>query len=189
VTWKDPTEAQPVTWKDPARVELLKQMWADGYSSTVIAARLGGVTRNAVVGKAHRLGLAQRGKAPVRHARPRPKPAPNPAAPRPKQPKREFSLDIGKPRNLRPPLPGQPLPPPAAEDVARIATLDLEPHHCRWPTGDPLEAGATRPLFCGKKKSPGLPYCPDHARRAYATPPVLSQEAAVAPAHEMEAVA
>ena len=60
-----------------ARVELLKKLWADGLSASQIAAQLGGVTRNAVIGKVHRLGLAGRAtpsrpaKRPVRTQRPR----------------------------------------------------------------------------------------------------------------------
>ena len=43
-------------WTDE-RVELLKKLWADGLSASQIAAELGGITRNAVIGKVHRLGL------------------------------------------------------------------------------------------------------------------------------------
>ena len=50
-------------WTDE-RVELLKKLWADGLSASQIAAELGGITRNAVIGKVHRLGLSGRAKAP-----------------------------------------------------------------------------------------------------------------------------
>ena len=62
-----------MTWTDE-RVELLKKLWADGLSASQIAAELGGVTRNAVIGKVHRLGLAGRAKAPS-SAAPRPRKA------------------------------------------------------------------------------------------------------------------
>ena len=52
-----------ITWTDD-RVELLKQLWADGLSASQIAGELGGITRNAVIGKVHRLGLSGRAKAP-----------------------------------------------------------------------------------------------------------------------------
>ena len=64
-----------MNWTDE-RVELLKKLWQDGLSASQIAAELGGVTRNAVIGKVHRLGLSGRAKAPsssvprVRKARP-----------------------------------------------------------------------------------------------------------------------
>ena len=46
-----------MAWNDE-RVELLKRLWAEGLSASQIASRLGGVTRNAVIGKVHRLGLS-----------------------------------------------------------------------------------------------------------------------------------
>ncbi len=48
-----------MSWTDE-RVELLKKMWAEGQSASQIAKELGGVTRNAVIGKVHRLGLSNR---------------------------------------------------------------------------------------------------------------------------------
>src|SRR5712672_3472721 len=50
-------------WTDE-RVELLKKLWTDGLSASQIAAELGGITRNAVIGKVHRLGLSGRAKSP-----------------------------------------------------------------------------------------------------------------------------
>ncbi len=58
-------------WTDE-RVELLKKLWADGLSASQIAAELGGITRNAVIGKVHRLGLSGRAKSPS-SATPRPR--------------------------------------------------------------------------------------------------------------------
>ena len=52
-----------MTWTDE-RVELLKKLWADGLSASQIAGELGGITRNAVIGKVHRLGLSGRAKTP-----------------------------------------------------------------------------------------------------------------------------
>ena len=48
-----------MAWTDE-RVEQLKKLWAEGLSASQIAGRLGGVTRNAVIGKVHRLGLSGR---------------------------------------------------------------------------------------------------------------------------------
>ena len=67
-----------MSWTDE-RVELLKKLWSDGLSASQIAAELGGITRNAVIGKVHRLGLSGRAKsassrrrrASARRARPR----------------------------------------------------------------------------------------------------------------------
>src|ERR1700741_1556552 len=63
-------------WTDE-RVELLKKLWQDGHSASQIAKQLGGVTRNAVIGKVHRLGLSGRA-APSTPAGPMDKPAPRP---------------------------------------------------------------------------------------------------------------
>src|SRR5215470_9853981 len=62
-----------MTWTDE-RVETLKKLWTDGLSASQIAAELGGITRNAVIGKVHRLGLSGRAKSPSTAA-PRPRKA------------------------------------------------------------------------------------------------------------------
>ncbi len=85
-----------MSWTDE-RVETLKRMWAEGQSASQIAKELGGVTRNAVIGKVHRLGLSNRvgGKdedeaAPAAApAAPRVDPAPAAARPEPAAPKAE----------------------------------------------------------------------------------------------------
>ena len=51
-----------MSWTDE-RVETLKKMWSEGQSASQIAKELGGVTRNAVIGKVHRLGLSNRAGA------------------------------------------------------------------------------------------------------------------------------
>ena len=57
-----------MTWTDE-RVELLKKLWADGLSASQIAGELGGITRNAVIGKAHRLRLGSRA-SPIQRSKP-----------------------------------------------------------------------------------------------------------------------
>lgn len=145
------------------RTDTLKKLWADGHSGSAIARRLGGVTRNAVIGKVHRLGLPLRVR-PAKNERkrrhrvyvPRPKPVPTTAYARmlATMPKEEIAapyveLDI-----------------PLKE---RQTIETLEKHHCRWPIGDPQHADFH---FCGKQKVAGLSYCEFHARRAYAPPAV-----------------
>src|SRR6201991_4126581 len=56
-------ERKDMSWTDE-RVELLKKLWSEGLSASQIAGELGGITRNAVIGKVHRLGLSGRAKAP-----------------------------------------------------------------------------------------------------------------------------
>ena len=62
-----------MSWTDE-RVALLSKLWADGLSASQIAAELGGITRNAVIGKVHRLGLSGRAKSPSSSS-PRPRKA------------------------------------------------------------------------------------------------------------------
>src|SRR5262245_51840909 len=64
-------ERKEMSWTDE-RVEQLKRLWSEGLSASQIAAELGGITRNAVIGKVHRLGLSGRAKAPS-SAAPRPR--------------------------------------------------------------------------------------------------------------------
>ncbi|MFY0635638.1 MAG: GcrA cell cycle regulator [Vannielia sp.] len=70
-----------MSWTDE-RVETLKRMWGEGQSASQIAKELGGVTRNAVIGKVHRLGLSNRatGAAPAQAAKPAAKEKPAVAA-------------------------------------------------------------------------------------------------------------
>ena len=71
-----------MSWTDE-RVETLKKMWGEGQSASQIAKELGGVTRNAVIGKVHRLGLSNRtAGAPAAAATAKPEPKAKPAAPK-----------------------------------------------------------------------------------------------------------
>ncbi|WP_372837313.1 GcrA family cell cycle regulator [Puniceibacterium confluentis] len=134
-----------MSWTDE-RVEQLKKMWGEGQSASQIAKELGGVTRNAVIGKVHRLGLSNRVGAPGA-AEPSPGAAPasadaatdarpKPAAPRPDtkpkipQPKTESARPVSpepelQTQSAQPParraiIPaGQPLPPqPSANEIS-----------------------------------------------------------------------
>ena len=71
-----------MSWSDE-RVEVLKKLWGEGQSASQIAKELGGVTRNAVIGKVHRLGLSNRtvaGKPAAAAAKPAAKKAAKPTA-------------------------------------------------------------------------------------------------------------
>ena len=141
-----------MSWTDE-RVETLKRMWAEGQSASQIAKELGGVTRNAVIGKVHRLGLSNRNDeapeaaAPAPEAKPAaaaapaaaaPKPAPEPA-PEPKpaaaaapearpEPEPETTPAVAASNfNRRPIVPaGQPLPPqPSANEISPEALASV----------------------------------------------------------------
>jgi GcrA cell cycle regulator len=132
-----------MSWTDE-RVETLKRMWSEGQSASQIAKELGGVTRNAVIGKVHRLGLSNRvgGKddedeapvasAPASAARPDPAPRAEPAAPR-TEAARPASAAAQPVSNVTP-LPvrkaivpaGQPLPPqPSLNEISPEALASV----------------------------------------------------------------
>ncbi len=142
-------------WTDE-RVASLKKLWLDGLSASQIAKQLGGVTRNAVIGKVHRLGLSGRA-APSQPARTVFK------TPRPQRP----VVTAAPVRRVETQLP-QPIAPQAPiylrEETPGSATvLTLGAHMCKWPIGDPSTDGFS---FCGRRSSDG-PYCNEHSRVAY----------------------
>jgi GcrA cell cycle regulator len=162
-----------MAWNDE-RVELLKKLWSEGLSASQIAARLGSVSRNAVIGKVHRLGLSGRATTSrMKSHRPRPRPA-TPAANAQKRMAKPRFAAIGNPalRALYTPQ-AEPFVPVAEElDIPlkeRRSIQTLTECSCRWPIGDPQAADFH---FCGKDKVQGLPYCEFHARRAFQPPQV-----------------
>ena len=151
-----------MVWSDE-RIALLTQLWAEGLSASKIASRLGDVTRNAVIGKVHRLGLPGRVTA-SRKASQRSAPRPTRSA---------FQSISGslalKPRCSPAPAPKprlaivrQPVEKPDAPPGAQL--LDLEEHMCRWPEGDPKQEGFH---FCGRRTTEGQSYCLRHLRLAF----------------------
>jgi GcrA cell cycle regulator len=158
-----------MSWNDE-RVEALKKLWADGLSASQIAGRLGGVTRNAVIGKVHRLGLAGRATTSrMKSHRPRVR---SQVATRRLMKTRPPQANVGNQafRNLYL-ADVEPYVPPAEELVIpmneRKYIQTLTETCCRWPIGDPQQPDFH---FCGKSKIPGLPYCEVHARRAFQPP-------------------
>jgi GcrA cell cycle regulator len=163
-----------MSWTDE-RVELLKKLWTEGLSASQIAVRLSqGVTRNAVIGKVHRLNLSGRAQAP-RTAAPR-----APRKPRePSHPGRTAgmpSLPSAGNTALKPMMRAEAQPRPQAlpepqpvrlvdlPQGGRVTILHLSDKTCKWPIGDP---GAEDFCFCGHGPRAGSPYCEYHARLAY----------------------
>ena len=165
-----------MSWTDE-RVEQLRKLWSEGLSASQIAGRLGGVTRNAVIGKVHRLGLSGRATTSrMKTHRPRTRaavPAKRPAA---KVAPRFAQLGNPAVRALYQPE-AEPFVPAAEELVIPVAerkTIQtLVECSCRWPIGDPQESDFH---FCGRQKVMGLPYCETHARRAFQPPQVRRRE-------------
>jgi GcrA cell cycle regulator len=158
-----------MSWTDE-RVELLKKLWADGLSASQIAAKLGEVTRNAVIGKVHRLGLAGRATTSrVRVARPRTNVALFPARSAQVQ-YRTFGNTVLKiaaqpeERKTATVIPLRALPELEPAPGGLVSLTDLKESMCHWPIGDPMEEGFH---FCARRKSFGVPYCEHHAAIAY----------------------
>ncbi|MBJ7411438.1 MAG: GcrA cell cycle regulator [Phenylobacterium sp.] len=134
-------------WTDD-RIKILTKLWADGRSASAIARELGGVTRNAVIGKVHRLGLGGRA-TPARPGtrRPRAPKAERPAA-------RLRRAPVPKPW----PVVVEPVPVAGTADV-----ISVGPHMCRWPIGDPMVESFA---LCGRPAVRGA-YCASHGAIAY----------------------
>lgn len=153
----------------PERVARLKELWSEGQSASQIAGDLGGVSRNAVIGKVHRLGLAGREKpsAPRRVAKPT-KAAGSPSNPHVHQLQARvntaFEQAVAR----------------AAAGCADAVAVGLEGVRieelgacsCRWPVFNlpasmsPADRGAEQ-RFCGAPTRPGQSYCAEHRARAW----------------------
>ena len=169
-----------MSWTDE-RVEQLRKLWLDGKSASQIAAELAnGITRNAVIGKVHRLGLSGRVKTPGQQA-PRPRPAAKPQT-------SPQSHGSGHSQRATPTMTRQSAPQtrgatalafapraevetilrPTEEVVIpmseRVTIMELKESMCRWPLGDPATPEFR---YCGSKSPIGDTYCGHHARIAY----------------------
>lgn len=150
-----------MAWTDD-RVDLLRKLWTDGLSASQIAAELGGVTRNAVIGKVHRLGLSGRVKGASQGGGSRRKPTKTAASGYSKSSKTNSSSTRGPKTQPAPrpaPIVDVPEPTPLMFDL-----LQLTESTCKYPIGDPQEAGFG---FCGHKAREGDPYCEYHCRLTY----------------------
>ncbi len=155
------------------RVELLRKLWSEGLSASQIAAQLGSVTRNAVIGKVHRLKLSSRGRATATPTRQKKTTSAAPGvrtASRPASVTRsvttigatalqtQFEAEPVARYQLRP-----------AENVVvpisrRLQLVQLSERTCKWPNGDPLSEDFS---FCGNDAAETGPYCTYHSRIAF----------------------
>jgi GcrA cell cycle regulator len=136
-------------------VETMTKLWAEGLSASAIADRIGGMSRNAVIGKVHRMGLATRSITRT-YRKAIPKRLPRATA---KQfQARDFEGKMLKGLTV-PLLKGEPLPPEPVRPAKLTSFADLEPNMCRFVFGDPKTKDSG---FCGCNAVPGLPYCEGH---------------------------
>jgi GcrA cell cycle regulator len=161
-----------MNWTDE-RVELLRKLWSEGLSASQIAAQLGSVTRNAVIGKVHRLKLSSRGRTTA--AAPRQKKTSSvvsggtKSVSRASTVTRSITTSIGA-TALQTQFEAVPVvryrP---AEDVVvpisrRLQLVQLSERTCKWPNGDPLTEDFS---FCGNDTAETGPYCTYHSRVAF----------------------
>ncbi len=126
-------------WSE-TRVTTLSQLWRDGLSASQIAKQLGGVTRNAVIGKVHRLGLGGRATASA------PSRAAGVSTPRPGRPRRVVTPSQA--RRTSPVLAAVRVCTPAPEGPGLVGDMaQLGAHACKWPIGDPKGLDFS---FCGR---------------------------------------
>lgn len=172
-------------WTDE-RVEKLKKLWSEGLSASQIAAQLGGVSRNAVIGKVHRLCLPGRAKAggtqaarPVKRTTSAPR-APNYASQRTSSTnatatstttrtvtrtagatmmKEEIEESVYQEMEIAPSRNNVVVP-----ISRRLGLTDLTERTCKWPVGDPMKDDFH---FCGNDSPDASPYCNYHQRLAY----------------------
>ena len=134
-----------------ARIEKLTQLWKAGNSASQCARLLGETTRAAVIGKVHRLGIAERGTASL------PKPSPDkPALKRNPERTEVTARQVNELKHG------------AAKAITSDAVVGLEQFMCRWPIGDPSVEGFR---FCCQRTRQG-PYCESHKASAYQHRPV-----------------
>ena len=163
------------------RIDTLRKLWGQGQTASQIAAILGGITRNAVIGKAHRLGLTGRPSPIKREAGASPQPRRRTAAPTARR-----LPGAGQPGLSH----GQPLPqthgisatqhapmqraeatepamreaPPPPRQSSQRTASHVGSRTCSWPMGDPKQPGFH---FCGEPAEAGKPYCSHHCHVAY----------------------
>ncbi|MGD9915205.1 MAG: GcrA family cell cycle regulator [Rhizobiaceae bacterium] len=158
-------------WTDE-RVELLRKLWSEGLSASQIAAHLGGVSRNAVIGKVHRLKLSSRGRATTAAARPKKQAVGHSttrSVSRTATVTRVATATVGA-TALQVQFEVEPyVRPRPQENVVvpisrRLQLIQLTERTCKWPNGDPLTEEFH---FCGNDSAESGPYCNYHAGVAF----------------------
>lgn len=147
----------PQTWT-VERENMLRDLWSTGLSCSQIADKLGGVSRSAIIGKAHRLDLPARAvrlSDEEREARQKQS--------RARETARKALHRLRKRIAMGERVPPRIAPEPIPESIKplHVNLLELEPYQCRWPYG---EGPYT---FCGHLKRGDPSYCGFHARLVY----------------------
>jgi GcrA cell cycle regulator len=153
-----------MAWTDD-KVKILKKLWSEGLSASQIANRIGDVTRNAVIGKVHRLGLESRAKS-IRSS--------------------DLSVSQLKSSVVSVTYSGnlalKAIIDPINDVISvgqsitqgfeavqispgeHVTILTLNENRCKWPIGDPSDADFH---FCGHEPKSKAPYCTEHSKVAF----------------------
>jgi GcrA cell cycle regulator len=162
------TRVHDAGWTDP-RVAQLRKLWETGKSAAQIASDLGGgVTRNAVLGKAMRLKLPKRPTVSRRYPAAARKASIVPHGQKGQPKVNAIVRRASAPHSLPPmPIPADDETDAGLDITKRVGLLDLNNHTCRWPVGP--DTGAKQ-MFCGCHADliATGPYCPEHTRKAEA---------------------
>lgn len=138
-------------WTDES-VERLRQMWSEGLTANEIAKKLG-VTKNAIVGKVHRLCLTAR-PSPIKSKE-------NEAL---SEDIEQTGANAAMSADLFENTSAAGKSTSTNKKIENIKLVDLDSHTCRWPIGDPRDEDF---CFCGKKVRTGQTYCDEHSQMAY----------------------
>lgn len=157
MTTRPKLKIKPMPWTEE-RIDLLKGLWKDGLSCSQIAAQIGGVTRCAVIGKVHRLGLSGRAVTKRNHSE-------HPRHIRKRTRDRIISLhlstgeltDIRDRKNEPEPM--------KQSDGSYIGVLEVEKDQCRWPHGNSKDLSTFH--FCAHPVQKYSSFCPYHHARAF----------------------
>jgi len=137
-----------MSWNDE-KVEKLKKLWGNGNTASQIAQIIGGISRNAVIGKAHRLNLSAKIKSRNGSNNPTSK----------KQDFNNVSSKVSRKSKFKSLLIEKNFEP---ENPKQLEELDE--NTCKWPTGNPDESSF---YFCGRSSLKDFSYCKLHLLYAY----------------------
>lgn len=151
------------------RTELCVGLWNEGLSASEVARRMAcGFTRNAIIGKIHRLGLSNT------VTQRKPKFRKKETNPRKTRKRHDFNASLFVkqiPTIYQSPLPPEPMKPDKLFSLTEIADREEQEHVklCRFIYGDPKQEGSG---YCGCMAATGSCYCPGHHHMIFTAPPV-----------------
>lgn len=159
----------------PEKIQLLQEQWEAGLSITQIGKNLG-MTRNAVVGKAHRMGLNKR-PSPILRGENSALSAPRLAPQAPRKKLADAAPKTAQARSEKPAAPSGPSRNGLAQVAAALsAAIPVsKTATCKWPIGDPRKPDFH---FCEAPALEGKPYCAQHCALAFTGWDVKETEAA-----------